>query len=852
MAEALDANEAPPLGTRLGGQYELLRFLGAGGMGAVYEALGPDGARVAVKVLLQTALRTEGGEFVERFKREADVTTKLGSGHIVPTLDAGIDQGLALPFMVMPLLVGQDLEQLGERLGPLQPIVAARIFRQACDAVQTAHDAGVIHRDIKPANIFLDQEPTGKIAVRVLDFGIAKWRGQDASLTRTGTLLGTPHYMSPEQCQDSKHVQPLTDVWSLAVSLYQALSGQLPFEDEETIGKLYIAIMTQDVPPLQNLAPWVPPGLAAIVHGALLRDPTVRCPSATELGQALEGFTSGSDEISAGMLEPLATEQLAYRASRAKLPTQWRATHIGPGPASATQLTEIADPLLGMTIEGRYTLLRRLGKGGMGAVYEAQAPDGNRFAVKVIDPASATKSDTVRRFVREARAVMTIDSPHVVRVLEADAAGKEQLPYIVMELLHGLDLGAMIERRGPLQLRTVARLFSQACRGLAAAHDAGFVHRDIKPANLFLNELPSTEVIVKICDFGIVKRVLTNDQQATVALTQTGGVVGSPLYMSPEQAKNSPDIDLRTDIWGLGVSMFEALSGTHPWQGRDSVGELIVAICTEPLPHIQDCAPWVPPELAEVVHRAMSRRPAERFQSMAQLEEALEPFTESTRELHYDLLQPVPQRLRSHVAVRSADRGRNTSAAISMAQTVSAVPKQSVRPILAVTAAAVVLAAAAGAYLTFGGSEPSSNVARPDEPSSAQPPAGAGPAAPSQYVVRVAIVPTGATVSVDGQQQELQAGQLLLSGGPGKSFVVTVTDGDRKLDRKVVITADGEAAPSQLELPPTAPSATATHSKGAPATTGPAPKASGTGPSTGPPTPPKPPVKPKELTTDTW
>ncbi|MBW2456638.1 MAG: serine/threonine protein kinase, partial [Deltaproteobacteria bacterium] len=736
-------------------------------------------------------------------------------------------------------------------LGPLQPVVAARIIRQACVALQTAHVAGVIHRDIKPANIYLDQDASGTVTVRVLDFGIAKWRGENASLTRTGTLLGTPHYMSPEAAQDSKHVQPLTDVWSLAISLYEALCGRTPFEDAETIGKLYVAIMTSEVPALQDLAPWVAPGLAAVVHGALLRDPVVRCPTAPDLAQALLPFTAGSDELTAGMFESLAADQLDYRAPRADLPTQWRVTHIAPPASSATLLTEIDDPLLGTTLEGRYTLLRRLGKGGMGAVYEAQAPDGNRYAVKVIDPAAASKGDNVRRFVREARAVMTIDSPYVVQVLEADAVSQEQLPYIVMELLQGWDLGAMIERRGPLQPRTVARLFIQACRGLTAAHEAGFVHRDIKPANLFLNELPSGEVTVKICDFGIVKRVLTDDEHSTVALTQVGGVVGSPLYMSPEQAKNSPDIDLRTDVWSLGVAMFEALSGTHPWEGRGSVGELIVAICTEALPHVQDSAPWVPADLATIVHRAMSRQPTERFQSMAALEKALEPFAEGTPNIQYDGLQPVPQRLRGQVATRVEDRGGSTSAALSLAQTVTVIPKQSNRPLLAVGAAVLVLGLGAGLYVAFGRSPQPSDAPHGDGPALTQP-TDPGSAAPAPFQVFVTIEPAAAKVSVDGEHQQLQAGRLVLRGGPGQSFEVTVTDGDQKLERTVVITDGGQAAPSRLELAQAAGSASATGAQPVPVAGKPPPSTSGAGPASSTPVKPRPPDKPRDLTTDTW
>jgi serine/threonine-protein kinase len=326
-------------------------------------------------------------------------------------------------------------------------------------------------------------------------------------------------------------------------------------------------------------------------------------------------------------------------------------------------------------------------------------------------------------------------------------------------------------------------------------------------------------------------------------------VVGSPLYMSPEQAKNSPDIDSRTDVWSLGVALFEALSGHHPWQGRGSVGELIVAICTEALPHIQDHAPWVPQKLAEVVHRAMSREPAERFQSMADLEKALEPFADGPPEIAYEQLQPVPQQQRARVATRLEDRQRSTSAALSLAQTVTALPKQSNRPLLLGAAAVVVLGTAAGLYVAFGSLTASDGVGA--EAPSAAPAASSVASASSAFQVFVTVEPATATVAVGGQDQDLQDGRLVLRGGPGQSFQVTVTDGDRSIEQTVVVTADGQASPNRIELPKPAAS-TSPGTKPPPVAGGPGPKATGAGSASAAPTPAKPPTKPRELTTDTW
>jgi serine/threonine protein kinase len=646
MSAEPDPQEAPPIGTKVRGTYELVRFLGAGGMGAVYEAITPEGVHVALKVLLHGMLQLVGNEAVQRFKREANVTGVLESKHVTGVIDAGVDDALGLPFLVMPLLSGLDVAGLVEKVGPLHPTVAVRILRQASEALRMAHGLGVVHRDIKPANLFLDHEPSGAITVRVLDFGIAKWKAEESALTQTGTALGTPHYMAPEQMLNAKHTDPRADVWSLGATLYEMLSGVVPFQEVEGFVELHLAMQSQEVAPLQDHAPWIDPGLATVVHGALLRKVDARCPSVAELYEALGPYTFGSDDLAASMLEPLPETMRTSRAKRAEVLGRW--LRVEPSVLPPPPLETRDDPLLGLQLGGRFRLLRRIGRGGMGSVYEAEDLESARYAVKVIDAERAGKDPAARRrFVREARAAGSVSHPNVVRLVHADTDIAQGLPYIVMDLLKGRTLDGQIVRYGACDPSATARMFVDACSGIGAAHALHLVHRDIKPANLFLHRTPRGEVVVKICDFGIAKQLLADGSEDTTAnLTRTGGVIGSPMYMSPEQAKNAKQVDHRTDIWSLGASLYEALTGNPPWHGRTTVGELILAIYTErPVP-LLDLAPWVPAGLADVVERALARDPAARFQSMAELAGALGPFCLDTPTLTVAALRPVSEMTR--------------------------------------------------------------------------------------------------------------------------------------------------------------------------------------------------------------
>jgi serine/threonine-protein kinase len=288
----------------------------------------------------------------------------------------------------------------------------------------------------------------------------------------------------------------------------------------------------------------------------------------------------------------------------------------------------VDDPALGRWIAARYRLVRVLGRGGMGAVYEAATLDGGSFAVKIVRPDVPLRPDGLRRFARESRAAQRIENPHVARVVDAGTDEGLGLPFLVMERLEGRDLREVLRDVGPLEPSCAARLFVQACQGLAAAHACGVVHRDIKPANLFLQESATGEIVLKLCDFGVAKHVAVPEDSGE--LTKSDGILGSPMYMSPEQSRNPRNVDHRSDIFSLGVTLFETLSGRSPWQGVSAL-DLVVAMCTTEAAQLASLAPWVPPGLAAAVHKALARNAKDRFASADELASALRPFVEASQ-----------------------------------------------------------------------------------------------------------------------------------------------------------------------------------------------------------------------------
>lgn len=293
---------------------------------------------------------------------------------------------------------------------------------------------------------------------------------------------------------------------------------------------------------------------------------------------------------------------------------------------TAFDVTELAP---GTILLEKYEIIETLGVGGMGAVVAAHHLHlDTKVAIKFMLPDLVSNEQVVKRFLLEARAATKIHSDHVARVIDVgsmtgEGLPEEGVPYMVMEFLDGLDLSQWVATGKRFPVLEAIDFTVQAAEALAQAHKVGIVHRDVKPANLFLAEYPEAPSRVKVLDFGISK--ITSEEPAQMGLTKTTTVLGSGLYMSPEQMRSAKKVDHRTDIYALGVTLYELLTGTQPFTA-ETFSELCVKVNIDDPTPLHTYRPDIAPELAAVIAKAYAREVDDRFQTMGEFVAALGPF----------------------------------------------------------------------------------------------------------------------------------------------------------------------------------------------------------------------------------
>jgi eukaryotic-like serine/threonine-protein kinase len=282
----------------------------------------------------------------------------------------------------------------------------------------------------------------------------------------------------------------------------------------------------------------------------------------------------------------------------------------------------------GDLLAGKYRVEALLGAGGMGYVVSATHEQlQQRVAVKLLVPELAEDRDAAARFLREARAAVRIQSEHVARVLDV-GEHSDGAPFMVMEFLSGRDLSHELAALGTLEIGVAIDYVLQACEAVAEAHALGVIHRDLKPANLFLARRADGSPLVKVLDFGVSKAIATDSGSqgpASPSLTAAQSLLGSPAYMSPEQARRPKTVDIRTDVWSLGIVLYEFLSGHTPFPG-DAPLEVLTAAVSDPMPSLVAVRPDVPRELEAVIAKCLEKKADDRYQSVAEFAQALAPF----------------------------------------------------------------------------------------------------------------------------------------------------------------------------------------------------------------------------------
>ncbi len=286
----------------------------------------------------------------------------------------------------------------------------------------------------------------------------------------------------------------------------------------------------------------------------------------------------------------------------------------------------ISTGLLGQVLDGKYRIVRRLGEGGMGSVYEGENLRlGRRVAIKVIAPELAQNAEVGGRFRREAKVASSIANDHIVRIYDVDTDPHHGL-YLVMELLRGEDLARRLKRERDLPVETACTIAYHMALGLDAVHAAHVIHRDLKPANVFLHEVADGTTVAKLVDFGISKTIDQLDGQIETALTRVGTVVGTLQYMSPEQARGAP-LDARTDLWSLGCVLFELLAGRPAYPIAKTLEAAYKQLMLDAPPKLARLAPWVPAEIVALVESCMQpeldQRIADAFTFAQRLAQAL-------------------------------------------------------------------------------------------------------------------------------------------------------------------------------------------------------------------------------------
>lgn len=464
--------------------------------------------------------------------------------------------------------------------GPLESAQVIRWGVRICDALEFLHAHGVVHAHLAPHNLFLDGDLEHP-EVRLLDTALLLFRGTK-SVPRAQMLVA-PEYLSPERC-GGQRATAAGDVYGMGVLLHELLTGEPPFSGAD-VSETRRLQLEAPLPPLKvGLEEWEP-----VLSRCLAKAPGERFQSMAELREILRG------------LKPLVTPAIEVKLLDAP---EERKGDLQPG-----------------DVLGRYRIEGPLGSGGMGQVYEARhLTIDRRVAIKVLRPELSRVDAQVHRFVSEAQAVNRVKHPNIIAI--DDLVKEPDRTYFVMELLHGPTLKSLAQQ-APIEMLRAVRLICQAASALTAAHSVGVIHRDVKPDNMVVERDIDGKETLKVLDFGVAR---VRDADANSAhQTQIGQVVGTPLWMAPEQVLGH-QVDARADVYALSMVLYVLLTRHFPFDATDLSQMVMQRLSRDakPMGETTFLGESIPLSLQRLVESGLSRHLAQRPSSMAEFFERLQ------------------------------------------------------------------------------------------------------------------------------------------------------------------------------------------------------------------------------------
>jgi serine/threonine-protein kinase len=583
--------------------FRIDRLIGRGGMAQVYYGWDVKLERpVAIKVI--DARYRDDPSYAKRFVREAQAVATWRHENIVQIYYADDQDGLY--YFAMEYIEGLSLSALllayaieGE-LMPHEDVL--RIGRAVASALDFAHQKGVIHRDVKPANVLV----AGDGRVVLTDFGLA----MDVRQGSLGEVFGSSHYIAPEQARRSADAVPQSDLYALGVILYEMLTGTVPFDDPSPTS-VAVQHLTLPPPPPTEANPNLSQETEAVLLKALSKSHEKRYQTGAALIDALEEALQTCQPILAHKDESPATKRPLSRIAA----DERVALHLEQGKESAPPIDsprQIDDRLLGQQLD-EYRIDALLGQGGMASVYRGLDVRLKRYvAIKVIDASFRADSDYLMRFEREAQAIAQLEHPHIVRLYRYGEA--DGLLYMAMQYVEGADLGSVLdsyrEDGAFIEPDEASRIIREVCLALDFAHGRGIIHRDVKPSNIMLD----MEGRAILTDFGLALLTEFGTQ---------GEIFGSPRYIAPEQAISSANVVPQSDLYAVGVILYEMFTGVLPFDAADPL-DIAMLHMTEPPRPPRELRPEISPVLEAVILKALAKESDERYESGTELAEALE------------------------------------------------------------------------------------------------------------------------------------------------------------------------------------------------------------------------------------